>query len=460
MQKAIRHILQVMSRVLFTGLSIQIILGFTWIIGNLGDFQEFGDSLSYLQISDNFMLDKYTGALYPVLLMLARGIEGLLRIPYTYVVQVLQLGAAGCAGYFFLNKAGVQGRWLKMWGSMVLLTFPMIAQCHLAILPNSLLLSALLAELAFVADVLQREEYLHCKQLFSINLCWLAGALLVPEYLWFGAVPVVLLLGYNFVRFRKQTGMRYVYHVILVAAFVGMIVGIGDLTQREDACGKPVKTIDSVLLSRFAWTSLCDYYDEWPQEMRDACPYNLVVETTQYADNMERLLQPQAENVIGAESAQGCYRQIWKYAWNHNKGQIIHEIVWDVIGYTFPTVAMQMLLEGRGYDSYVGRNYEIMRRETPRLTKWYVDYSSWWFVVGMVLTSCMEVLFLLLRKNYKIFLPVICLMVSGVFAVWYTMQGAGMWDYKNTLFTGAMWLLWMLSAMLRGKSGEGCNVVE
>lgn len=454
MQKAIRHILPVMGRILFIGLSLRVILGVVWIVANLGSFQEFGDSLFYLEVSETLLFDEYTGALYPVLLMLARGIEGLLRIPYTYVIQVLQLIIAGYAGYFFLGKIGVKDFFFKIWGSFVFLTFPVIAQSHLAILPNSLAFSAFLAEMAFVLEAVQRREPLRIRQLFYGNLFWLTGALLVPEYLYLGAVPVLLLLVYDICRYRKQQGKRIFANLILIVAFAGMIVGVNHLVQQEGACGRPAKTVDAALFRRFAWTSLSKYYGEWSQEMRDACPYDLMLETAQYADNMEELLQPQLENAIGSKQAQEYYRQVWKYALAHNMRNNLHEIAWDVVSYTLPTVSMQMLLEGRGYDSYVGRNYEIMRQETPKLTKWYVDYSCWWFVVGIIITFGMEIGMLLLKKKYGLFSVMMCMLVSGAFVVWYAMQGAGMWDYKNTLFTGAMWLLWMILAIRRG---IGCD---
>lgn len=448
MQKAIKHMLAVLGRILFLGLSLQMVLGLLWICCNFGKFQEFGDSLFYLEVSKSMLCDEYTGALYPVLLMLVRGIEGILRIPYTYVMHLLQLGAAVYAGYFFLRALGVRGRFFSVWGSLCLLTFPMAAQCHLAILPNSLVFSALLMELAFVFEAVKAEEPLRPRRLFPVNLFWLLQTFLLPDYFYLGMVPVLLLLLYDLCKYRKTLGKRSFNNIVLFAAFAGMIVSIGALVQKGGSYGRPEKTVEAALFSRLTWTSLCRYYEEWPQDMREACPYGVVLETSFYADNMERMLQPLMEENLGKERTHELYREVAGYVWTRNKGRILHEMAWDAVGYTLPPVTMQLMLSGRGYDSYVGRNYEIMKQEAPVLTRYYVDYSSWWFLAGILLAFAMEISLLLygtLRgQRGRIFPAVICLTMSGISVLWYTLRGAGMWDYKNALFAGAMWLIWMI----------------
>lgn len=448
MQKAIKHILAVLGRVLFLGLSLQMVLGLLWICRNFGRFQEFGDSLFYLEVSKSLLLDEYTGALYPVLLMLVRGIEGILRIPYTYVMHLLQLGAAVCAGYYFLSMLGVKGRFLCAWGSLCLLTFPMTAQCHLAILPNSLAFSALLLELAFVIGAVKVKEPLRPLQMFRVNVFWLLQAFLLPDYLYLGMVPILLLFLYDLCKYRSSLGKRIFHNIVLVAAFAGMIVSVGALVQKEGSYGRPERTVEAALFGRFTWTSLCHYYEEWPQDMQEACPYGVVLETSFYADNMERMLQPLMEETLGKERAHELYREMAGYVWTRNKGQILHEMAWDAVGYTLPPLAMQLMLTGRGYDSYVGRNYEIMKQETPVLIRYYVDYSSLWFLVGILLAFVVEIGLLLCGavrgQMERMFSAVICLIMSEVSVLWYTLRGAGMWDYKNALFAGAMWLIWMI----------------
>ena len=74
MQKAVGRISALLSRIIFIGMSIQIVLGIVWMCGNFLYFQDFGESAFYVSVSKNFFCDEYTGILYPVDLLLARGI--------------------------------------------------------------------------------------------------------------------------------------------------------------------------------------------------------------------------------------------------------------------------------------------------------------------------------------------------------------------------------------------------
>ena len=102
MQRAVRHISAILGRVIFIGFSIQIVFGMTWMCLNFSKLPQFGESLFYVEISKNFICDEYTGILYPVFLLLARGIEGLAGRPYYCVMYVVQLLVACYAAHRLL----------------------------------------------------------------------------------------------------------------------------------------------------------------------------------------------------------------------------------------------------------------------------------------------------------------------------------------------------------------------
>ena len=444
MQKAYRHIRAVVGRIIFIGLGIQIILGILWMFCNFGNLQKFGESLFYIEVSKSFLCDEYTGALYPVLLMLVRGIEGLLHIPYTYVIHLLQVSAAGYAGWRFLGAVGVRKRGYRVFGSLAILTVPMAMQCHLAVLPNSLTLSAILMEFAFVAEAVGEDGPLQGKQLVKANACWLVSALLMPDYLYLGAVPVVLLWIYDAWKYRKQKGRGVFWHLLLIAAFAGMIAGTNALIQEPGCYGRPEKTVDAALFRRFNWGDLQGDWEDWPEDMKESCSFEFTREVSNYAENMEGMLQPQLEASVGVERAQEIYRELNKRAVNNNLKEILHQITWDAVGYTLPSAALRLFFEGRGYESFAGRNYEIMKEKMPLLTRYYVDYSGWWLVAGIVLTAIVELILLLQKNKKRPAMGVICIVSAGVLILWYIMQGAGVWDYKNGLLVGALWSVWMV----------------
>ena len=84
MQKACRALAETAGRFLFIGISVQIVLGICWMIRSFGIFPEFGDSYLWLAAAGTFVCDDYMGIGYPLFLMLAKGIEAVSSIPYTF----------------------------------------------------------------------------------------------------------------------------------------------------------------------------------------------------------------------------------------------------------------------------------------------------------------------------------------------------------------------------------------
>ena len=79
-------------------------------------------------------------------------------------------------------------------------------------------------------------------------------------------------------------------------------------------------------------------------------------------------LQKKAEETLGVSGAQQLFR---KYAVYHLKAYFsdnIHQIAWDMAGYVMPPVMLQLLLNGRGYDSFSARNVDLMMTGALQLT--------------------------------------------------------------------------------------------
>lgn len=444
MQKAVGHILAVLRRILWIGLSLQIVMGLIWMLVSFTGFQRFGESFYYIEVSKSLLCDEYTGALYPILVMLARGIEGLLHIPYTYVIYFLQLAVAGYAGYFFLKAAGMENKITRVWGSLGIMTFPMVMQCHMAVLPYSLVSSVLLLELACMIEVVRSQALSTIWKLFHMSICWVLTGLLLPEYLYIGGAPVVLLFLYSCVKRPRSTGKSILYQILLVAAFAGMIVAVTDLTQEEGCYGRVHKSVNAALYRRFVTSNIETYYWECADEVGEEKILDFLPEVIAYPDNVERLYQRAVQEAVGAERAEELFGEVAWYALSRDYRSIIHEVFWDVSGFVVPPVILELLLQGRGYDAYGGRNYEIMRQNAPALTKLYVEYSSNWLLLGIGISALMQLLLLLKKQKIRSFPGIVCIITGGVIAVWYTMQGAGIWDYKQGLLIGELWMAWMV----------------
>lgn len=427
MKKAAVQLCALLRSILFIGFSVQILLGLAWMCTNFMEVQAFAP---------------IGGQLYLLLLKMFG------RIPQ--ILYLLQLGAAFTAGYVLIKPYGRPGRFWRIWYVLAFMTLPMALQCHLALLPHSFVSSLVLLELAFCRGILKSEDGMSVAGLARAAACWLGLALLMPEYGWLGVIPPILTVLFHLRKLCKQV-RKLAYCIILIAAFGGMITGIRSLASPEGKEGKQ-NTFWFSMASRTAWPRLWEDHIWWSEELR-ALVENVVWDTSNSPDNMERIFRPALEQVVGEDQAQEYYREITEVAWWLNKEQIVKQIAWDLLTYAAPSSVLQLQLSGRSYAFVSGRNYEIMGMNHPLLTKYYVAYGCWWFfatlgaTVLLALSSLVagEWLFSLRKPGF----PAMTVIWSGVMACFYTMQGAGIADYKYTIAVASLWSLPALVVMGR-----------
>lgn len=461
MQKAYQSILAVAGRILFIGFGIQVVLGLCWMVCNFGGLQKFGDSLLYEEISKTFICDEYEGILYPVLLMITRGIEEFSHIPYRFILYLLQTGFAFFVSYKMLECVGVTKRFQKMVGGLALLTFPMAMQCHLAVLPDSLVSSCLLLELAFCMRIFLQGEKVSSAEFVKVLSCWTVLSLFRPEYVIIGSIPVIILFLYGLVKTWRSDKRTILRNGVLMVSFFGMILMISDLTRVEGYYDRATPSLSSMLASRCVTFHAEEDYGNWPEEVKAHISLEQAQLVDGYVDNGERILAKTLEEAVGAERAQELLGELANIAWQRHRREIVHNTAWDVVGYTFSPLVVQRQFAGKAYDSYSGRNYDIMREKTPMLSAYFVDYSCWWFKAGLVITAVLGVLcfaMYLIKRGKKvpeiqpitwsgaILSMITCLVTMGVLIGIYSLRGAGMMDYKKSVAVTLLWIMIMLLA--------------
>lgn len=445
MEKATRHILGILKGVLFIGISIQTVLGIVWMCRNFPHVPQFGESLFYMQASRSLRCDEYTGILYPLFLWAVRRNH--------YVVYVTQLAAAYAVSHRFLGSFLSGRSWKTIWGSLALLTIPVVLQCHMAVLPCSFAASLLLLELSLLTDAVREKEKRTLKRLLGLSLCWLLLALLLPEYFYLGAVP---LIWFFFAFCRRWKGNRGMIGrgLLSIAVIVGMAAGLGSLTQTRGAYGRLQKTPLMTLTQRVAWSNLFQDWERWPEQMQNYVERDIVIDASLYADDMDNFFFPAVEQAVSdrritPQQAEEFYFSVTSIAWNCHRSVIVKEILWDMLGYAASPAFLQLFLMGRGYDTGI-RNYDFFLEYTPRLSKLCMDYGSWWFCVAAGLTVTAQGLRALRsllwggagRRKGAAQAVLCCLVTVGMMSLWYTAEGAGLFDYKKTAVTVELWMVW------------------
>ena len=399
------HIRAVVSRILFIGVSAQILLGLLWMLLAFDHRQDF------------------VGSAY------AEWLDGLLSgVAYEPVIYLLQLSIAFIAGYQLIESLGARGIFWKVWGSLALLTYPYAMQCHMAILPDSLAFSFFLLLLA--------SGLKHQKKLY---LFWFLSAIFLPEYLYFGAVPAAF---FFFSSAREKGNFKKIgTELLLIVSVVAAVLGVHKLASTE------IGSLEEAWFRRTVWSSFYQFYPDWPEEVRDEITIEEYNAVPNLPENMNKIVLPKVKAVLGEKNAREWFGEFGIFVFKANRDQILADVVKDAGGYLMPQVLVQLRLSGKGGSSYCGRNYEIMRAGHPLLTGYYVDYSAIWFVVGMI---CILLMKMMSGKescrNYK---PekkgmYVAGLLSGLLMIcWYTLWEPGLWDPKKALFVGVLWILVM-----------------
>jgi hypothetical protein len=234
-------------------------------------------------------------------------------------------------------------------------------------------------------------------------------------------------------------------------------LAVGGGTVSRKLSGTEERSISFALACRTAWPFLSADYHGWPDELLEVLG-DEVYEVSYAPDNMELIMKPLVENAFAEKEADRLYRVIAKNSWTHRTSVILTYIRWDVIGYAATPFILPAQLEGEKFDSCSGRNYEIMREQAPVLTKYYVRYSCWWFVVCIVCAALLTALLCIGERRFvwKEFWRglAVCFFSAGVLVAWYTMQGSGIMDYKESFAVSGLWIIWALAAMREEEKDE------
>lgn len=453
---------------LFIGMTVQILMGILWMAGNITAVQKFAESEN--------------SVIYPILLKGVQGIGKLLPVPYYTFMYVVQLVAAFLSGGKLLCALGVirrstaESRSKKIWYNLALVTLPMLMQCHLALLPDSPALSAWLMFLAELIGAVEAAgntvESIKGKNL-GINLgkaCawWIVAVLFLPEYIWYGAAVIIA--------FVLIYAGKFMCGKLLTWLLVPVLVTVCLLAGQRAFTGRTYGEITArTMVSRFSWPYFSQHFPAWSQEVWDAVGPRDAVAIDEYAENVENAYFPVMEEFFGKKQAVRYYRELAELTFAIHTKEIVFRVSWDMFCCSAPPLGMELQLEGAGYESYTGRNYDIMMQNTPELTVWYVRYSNWWFVVSVALQTVYSVLPWagsisqrsrsrrsgINQGNISLNSSISRRVAKGRAVGWFmlagaavmviiaALSGAGVMDYKKVIYVTLLWYLWIL----QGKGG-------
>lgn len=402
-----------LGRLLYIGFSAQIVFGIIWMAKNIVYVQMFGDASYNLTRSSMFMGDGDVGILYPTIILLTRALGQITYVPWFSYLYLIQLALAFSAGYFLIKEAGIFGNKARrrVWGSLVMLTFPPILQIHMAILVNSLVLSLFMLQSALTIrswKTIKNKKSTAVDYVYAISgvlLFWLLMSLTKWIYIFIGAIPVLaVFVGIIVASIRnnraiadKLIGKLRVRRSILlvlitVTLFVGLTLGVDRLTTDSSISQRTEFDIDKKLFERMAWKSRFYRQGTWLLEVQAVVDPDTMEQASLYQENIKLLVLPMIEENLDEDEAKELIRFVNRVVWNNDRKEFLHDIAIDTAGYMLPPVVMRMLIEKNSYISYTPRNYDSFKRNAPVLSKYYVDYSLLWFEASLIICAVIMLL--------------------------------------------------------------------
>ncbi len=425
------------ERVFYLLAGVQILLGLTWIIGNIAVVPKLQESRLYLQISRDLVMDEYVGFLYPVLLK----VLNFMGDKFCVVLYLLQICVAFVSYDFFIDCVWGRSHGLKKYKRHLLaayvVTFPVILQVHMCVLPYSLASSVWLILLAQLKLLLAQTQKLSVKRVVSIGISWGIGTLLLPEYGLMMSFP--LAIGFVICGWKKKSR----WGVLLLTAFIsiGCVGSALTLTQTPGSLGRIQKSVGATMLSRFAWPYLERNSYFWGEEVKAVFTEEDLRSLSLYPERVLYEFGPTLEAAVGKEKANELYWEMATDSFMLGTKDALTAVGRDMLQNIGGPIGIQLQWQGKGV-SYSGWNYAQMAEQTPKLTKYYARFSVYSFDFMMIMAA---VVWWLQRKKEKcteqrgwyvlVFLSVVAV------TLWYTMNGNGMQDYMKVLPNNILWCM-------------------
>lgn len=460
----LNNILHILQRLFLILMLAQILSGIVWLIKNMGHLSQFHETYIYTKAAENLVLDEYMGILYPLLIALAKGIEEIIPLPYYTFLYFVQVVCASFSGFYFLyrmkwiKQKGKKGKILAVLATLYLLTFPLLLQLHLAVLPYSLAMSAAVLLIGEGLFYLRNGELVSGSVLIKLCGLWLLTYLLLPDCgLLMGVFVCGIFLGIP--GQNKRWRLRLLMALVSTALCFGVISGS---TQTPGSMGRMQKTTGAAMVSRFVWPHFVNYSFYWDERINETFEYLDLLRFAQSPEAVMYEFGPILEEKYGKEEADSIYRDMAVTSLRLGTRQALAGAGRDFLSFLCPQAAVQEQLRDND-SSLSGWNYGRMQDNAPVATKYYMNIAlTGWNVMcllGMIRLLIEKILragsgcrsdrvsgSLPHRWHMPQAGPVLLLMLA--MAAWYTMCG-GMQDYKKAMVTTFIWTLFVVKSFFK-----------
>ena len=368
--------------IFYVACAIQMLLGAVWMIRQFPYLQNWQSSVEYLDISQTFVMDEYTGPVYPALLRIFTEIERLSGLPFYMPVYLLQLAAAGWSGFLFAEKGMGCSRKHAAWAAGYLTSFPLLLQFHLSIRPESLAFSGGLLLAGGLSQICGKGYLEKRKEKRAILLNFLLSLLLIWLIPDLSLVVFCLWGGYLFEmawKARKKTrncfGIKD-FGIRFLALFLALVLGMGGnaLLQTPGSRGRIQKTFWAAAFQRVVTDYFSRSYAMWDEKVRTTLTIEEAMEMAKRSDNMMYVVGPMLERDWGKKAANESYKQMTISCFKVRTRDVVTGIWKDLVDSCLTPFSLWWQDSGER-QSQAGWNYENFRSHSPVLARFYLLFS-------------------------------------------------------------------------------------
>ena len=441
-------------------LSLQIAEGCIWGVYNCTSLRMFGDTTVLLKQSETLAVTGDSGVIYPALLAVMRTLTLNGPVRFYVVMYVLQLVLAFVSWFVFSGKVlNIEKNYQRIWFTLAVITCPFAMLCHLSVLEYSFVSSILCLfitfQIVFMREWKMSENGLGMERALRdtsvVSLFWLILALLRKEFIFLGIVPVAVLLITVIRKSHFSKKLMNICPVILAAVFFVIIAMSDGLFRSSERLGVG-DVIKRSLYYRVAWAEDLDELYRWPNYITDIVDRGTMYAVMDDPGMVRTVFTDAVEEKLGTAGATSEMLKWAKLAFMDNKKSIVLDTATEIAGYLFAPFFSEIKLHGIGLPGYSAGIYDVMRRNVPVFTQYYLRAFS----VLYCLMLPVSVTGIILRgKKFMLreCVPAgIMLMIASVI---YTFSGNNVWDHRKALFATCMWIaLFAVFALKTGSEPE------
>lgn len=370
---------------IFCGITvIQVLLGLVWAFNQFPHMQNWQEPYEYLDISRTWIMDEYVSFLYPVLLKVCTGIEGLIGIPFYMPVYVIQLATVIFSSWFFTRKVMKLARSKAVWVVGYLTSFPMLLQFHMSVRTESLEVSGILMLMAFL------ETNIIGAAVMTLLLVWLNPDMVIIVV----AAWIVYLIRelIKTIKMRKEertteTASDWKRLGVKCGAFaLALVIGlsVNALVQEPGSRGRIQKTFWAAAFQRVVTEYFSRSYAMWDDEVIRTYTIEEAMELANRSDNMMYKVGPTLEAEWGKEEANEMYKHMATNCFRVRTRDVVYQIRDDLIDSAMMPFSTWWQYNGERM-SQTGWNYGLMREHSPRVALYYMNFSV--YALALLLVS-------------------------------------------------------------------------